>query len=461
MKFLLPRVALISLAFGVCSAGYAQEPVPIEFYRPLKNSVSVGVRMIGGNAKVGFSNIGYIPPSTLGSIDSAGNKYYHNGVVGGDSLGRFDTGGSETYPGEAGTTPETSGTITMKTWYTRAPVPGSQDRYIITKFVDYVNSADTSQNYRSTETAGEFVDARAGYTRDFRYGSPSQVRNSGGTAVLDMNAYSVSPTGATAQAESEKNTGVELQFGRIVKRYKGFEWGLNFAVGASTINAKTRNVVRANLHTATDTYAFAATDSYGQPINASDFTLSWYESSWADETINSVIDVTPDPAGGDPASSYVKEGSRHLSYNPIGSSQSDTPADVFGYWQIKGAYYMLKLGPIVRFSISKKWTITAGGGFAGAYLSTKFIADEYILLSDVMGPIRSIAYSSQESTEKRFIPGYYADVNIERWLTVRTGFYIGYGYEKLGDYKQMLDGRRADIDLGSSGGFRFGIITRF
>jgi hypothetical protein len=459
MKFLLPRVALTSLALGICAAGYAQDPVPIEFYRPLKNSVSIGVRMIGGNAKVGFSGIGHIPPSVFGNIDSAGNKYYHNGVVRGDSLGSFDTGGSETYSGETGATPVTVGTVTTKTWYTRAPVQNSQDRYIITKYVDYVNTADTTQNYRSTETFGEFVDARAGYTRGFQYASPSQVRTGGGgTAVLDMSQYSVSSTGSTAQAESEKSTGVEIQFGRIIKRYKRFEWGFNFSAGASTINAKTRNVIRANLHADTDTYAFAATDSYGAPIRASDFTLSWYDSSWADEIMPSTIDVTPQPTDGDPASSYTKEGSRHLTYNPISSSQSNVPVDVFGYWQIKGAYYTLKLGPIIRFPFAKKWTITGSAGFAGAYVATKFISDEYVLLPDVSGPLTSF---TRESTEKRFIPGYYADVNIERWLTVRTGFYIGYGYEKLGSYKQMLDTRKADVDLGTSSGFRFGIITRF
>jgi hypothetical protein len=96
-------------------------------------------------------------------------------------------------------------------------------------------------------------------------------------------------------------------------------------------------------------------------------------------------------------------------------------------------------------------------GVAGAYVGTDFIVDEYIELPDVAGNIRI----QEGSSEKRFVPGYYGDINIERWLTVRTGFFAGYGFEKLGDYSQSVRGRTAQIDLGSSSGFRFGIITRF
>ena len=126
---------------------------------------------------------------------------------------------------------------------------------------------------------------------------------------------------------------------------------------------------------------------------------------------------------------------------------------------------MLRLGPVVRFPVSKNWTISVGAGAAGAFVGTKFTVDEYISLEDVAGnPIRyqsSVNEKQSTTEEKRFLPGFYADVNIERWLTVRTGVYVGYGYEKLGDYTQHVGGRSAKVDLGADGGFRFGIITRF
>jgi hypothetical protein len=451
MKFPLPRVALTTFALGVCASGFAQESVPIEYYRPLKNSVSVGIRMIGGNAKVNFSNLGDIP-ARFGGANSAG-RGYNNGSWSVDAPSDDESNPDSAYG--VGTA-KTSDDGKTRTWTDRIWINGT-NRYQLVDHVEYTDSADPSTNFTTARIRGEYTNYAAPFTRGWSYTSPSQIGESGGAPYVDMSNYAVTPAGGSAQAEGDSSRGIELQFGRIIKRYKRVEWGFNLSAGVSDINVKTTQQIRANLIKTTDRYAIRPTDSNGNVVNAASFPNSFYNSGADNVTIEAFTVVTG--AATSERYDYISEQTKFLDYaNPLLSDVvSYGNADVFGYWQIKGAYYMLRVGPMVRFQTRKNWTISASLGMAGAFAGTRFIADEFILLDDVAGQLRI----REESEEKRFVPGYYADINIERWLTVRTGFYIGYGYEKLGDYTQHLQGRSAQIDLGSSSGFRFGIITRF
>ena len=268
---------------------------------------------------------------------------------------------------------------------------------------------------------------------------------------MDLSSYSVAPSGSTADAESDVSMGVEIQFARVIKRYKRFEWGINFSAGASEINAKTRQRVRANLVTTTDRYTLEPGSSFVD--------YAYFSSANNFETIT--VDTGEDDEDGDPITyEYRRELDHRLNRNAqriLDGVVTPGGADVAGYWQIKGAYYMLRLGPIVRMPITKKWTASASFGGALAYVGSRFIVDEYIELPDVIGPIRF----KGEGSEKALVGGYYADVNLERWLTVRTGFFVGYSVEKMGNYTHKFAGRHADVDLGTSGGFRLGVITRF
>jgi hypothetical protein len=478
MKFLLPRVALTSLALGVCSAGYAQDPVPIEFYRPLKNSVSIGVRMIGGNAKVRFGNQGTIPSFNNGLVGTAGGDY-SNGGWAADSQDTNESAADSAY-GQSSTQPVTNGTVTTHTWTERIPLAADGSvaanmavaaRYRLVQHSTYVDTdtaTNPNANYTSQTILGEFVNynptAHAGLTRNWGYNSPSQIGETAGNAYVDMSRYDVRSNGGTATAESGESDGVELQFAHIIKRYKRFEWGLNFAAGASMINAKKRDYVRSTLVKTTDRYRIAGTDSNGAVVSSSSFPDWWYSNT------SNATPITTSTTGTGPGFTateytYSSEQAKFLATNPLFTGQVTTQDfDVAGYWQIKGAYYMLRAGPVIRVPFAKKWTVSASAGFAGAYVGTKFTVDEYITLADVAGPIRyhTEQHEKENTTkEKRFVPGYYADINIERWFTVRTGFYVGYGHESLGKYTQTLRGRTAEVDLGSSSGFRFGIITRF
>jgi hypothetical protein len=450
MKLPIARVFTLTLALGAVSAAQAQEAVPIEFYRPLKSSFSVGVRMMGAKTKVGFSNLGDIPFRLAApSHDSGVDRLYENGSVFADlrNVGAVDDPDTPYNPA-----PTTSGTspITSSTQLSRQLVAGT-NRFLHVRTVTTTDATDPMNPRVTTSpatTLSESAFHRQGSTRGWSFNSASQI--GGGGSMIDLSTYSVSPNGATARAESESSPGVELQFSRIMKRYQRFEWGLNFSVAAGDINAKTRQTVRSTLNKLTDTYQLDALDSSNQPANANTLSVP-YDSGNDFES----VDPNGVPNDGD---EYNRFFTKYLRYQAITSNvltHSDT--DVFGFWQIKGAYYLFRAGPVIRFPFLKKWSVSAGVGLAGAYVGTKFRFDEYIILPDVNDLIRFRG----ESSEKAFVTGYYADVNIERWFTIRTGVFAGYSYEKLGDFSQSVGRRQADVDLGSGTGFRFGIMTRF
>ena len=438
MNSLQTRVCLLTLTLGLCAAANAQETVPIEYYRPLRNSFSVGVRMIGGAAKVNFSNVGIIPARLLHSPFVADvTRTYDNGFVGRD----VRIAGAEDDP-DTVFAPAPSEANGIRTEITREAVNGGASYIIRRRVTDSTGATPVVTNSILYEERFH----KTGSTRHWGFASPNQVNNDG---TVDMSIYDISSRGAAVEAESGRSTGVELQFGHILKRYKRFEWGFNVSAGASLINAKTRQIVRANLNRTTDTFrldGFTAADArLFAPYNSDDHA------------------ETRDPDSATAGDEYVAGTPQLLFSTPTQvGAKSSTPTDVFGYWQIKGAYYMFRAGPIVRFPFAKKWAATVSAGASLAYVGSVFLVDEYALINDVLGePLRFQNFADNRSEEKRLVGGYYADVNIERWLTVRTGFFAGFSYEKAGKFDHTLAGRNARVDLGGGTGFRFGVITRF
>jgi hypothetical protein len=474
MKFPLRRVALTSLALGVCSTGLAQETVPIEYYRPLRNSVSVGVRMIGGNTKVGFRNLGGFDSISRRFGLGAGN--YDNGDWSTDERRSIANGDNRSFIDSPTTTEaayftenggsrrsETTSAGTTVTWIEREVLAHNRYRLISREQYTVAAGGDSSQNYDRTRTLGDYVDyfttIHAGATRNWGFTSPSQISSDGTNTYVDMSHYSTVGAGSATEAESSKSTGVEIQFAYVFKRYKHFEWGINFSAGSSTISASTNQAVRARLLKETDRFRVFGTDASGNAVTPSTFTYSGYRSPNTTSVTGTIFTAPGGLAPTDTSNPYLVENSLfldHANVQSLGLSEAGL-VDVWGDWRIKGAYYLLRVGPTARITLNKNWTLSVGAGFAGAYAGTRFTVDEFYERSDVAGLIRY----QDESEEKRFVPGYYGDITLERWLSVRTGFYFGYGYEKLGDYTQHLESRAAKVDLGTSDGFRFGIITRF
>lgn len=442
MKSLLLRSTCLSLAAGLWTAAHAQsDNIPIDYIRSRDWTFSVGARMSNEGAKVKFGRLGSVP--SLRNIDGGGAaRIYDNGVVATDGLRP-----AELVLDQPPEDPKTAVTAAISDpdnpayYYTQG---------IKTETVDGqdVPVRDANDNLVPVRT-GHYLKYQEGVTRSWTYSSESQLlENNTPNARIAMSSYSATSDGASIEAEGDSGAGVELALGRRLGRLgQRIEWGITGLIGITDINVKTSGKVNSTLHTLTDYYLItggaAPRDSDGNLVFSQPTVGTFTSPDNNREYANS------------------KETTTTLGQDPIAGARTETSlaggAEVEGNWQIKGSYYMLRLGPNVRMMLTERISLNASVGFAGAYLGTKYRVDERLILPNINSEIREQA----EDEDSQFIAGFYGELNAELWLTERTGFYAGATYENLGDYEQVLNGRTADVELSSGLGVRFGLITRF
>jgi hypothetical protein len=135
--------------------------------------------------------------------------------------------------------------------------------------------------------------------------------------------------------------------------------------------------------------------------------------------------------------------------------------NVDGLWQVKGAYFMVKLGPSVRAQLTNRLGFNASLGVAGAYAGTTYSVSERFLVPGLTDIYVGNTSGVEESSTTKFMNGYFADFNLEWAASERTGLFTGVTAQKFDGYDQEVGGRTARIDLGSSVGLRGGVSIRF
>jgi hypothetical protein len=143
--------------------------------------------------------------------------------------------------------------------------------------------------------------------------------------------------------------------------------------------------------------------------------------------------------------------------------ETSTPggALVKGLWQVKGAYFMVRVGPSFRLQLTERLGVNASLGVAGAYAGTIYSVAETFSVPDMPETLVGSSVGTEHSSETKFLHGYYADFNMEWAANERTGLFGGLTAQKLGDYDQSIGGRTARIDLGSAVGIRAGVNIKF
>ncbi len=420
MKSIRPLVLVA--AFGLLPTAHAQinyADIPIE-YRPIRNtSFSMGVRFIGG-ANVRFGNLGAIPstlasqPALTGEVD----RRYIDGSVMADKPRANELNAD----GTVKTSPYGRYSI-------RSEIFDADGKVI-------PDETDPGGTGNKTQVSSDFLAYTPGRTRQWSYSYESQNTAPG---IVAMHDYVAEGLGASANSDSGKGPGFELTGSRRLGTFGKVDWGLLFGAGVTDINAKTSGNVRSNLHVLTDYYR-----------------------------VSGIVAPPAAPYSAPSSGDFVGENGAVYSGNlettvPLESQpfQRNTEtiangADIDGNWQIKGAYYLFRVGPMVRIPIGDKFAVTASAGYAGAYLGTTYHVRETLKINDVL----SIPYEGEE-TYSKFLHGAYVEANAEWWLTSRTGFFLGATFEKLGKYEQVVSNRTADVEIGGNAGLRFGITTRF
>lgn len=385
-----------------------QAPVPLQFaMRESLWTVTGGLRAGSGGGDVKFGNLGTVP--ALVALDPLGQatpgRLYDNGVVITDAA-RLNERAGGVADGEVISTPG--------------------GRYTVT----------STDSEGVTTVVGDYLSYTPGQTRSWSYTDASQVTGDGRIA---MSQYSATSEGATAEADGDAAGGVELGLGRrLGKIGNRFEWGVSGMIGLTDINSKARGKVASTLRTVTDYYSLLGATAPTAP--------------YAGPTFDDLKD-----AEGNVISVGGFETTTPIGDTPLERVESALAggAEIDGFWQIKGAYYLIRVGPHMRTRIGNRMALYASAGFAGAYVGTTYRVEE------VLNVGTASVRAEEERDQSEFISGFYGELSAEFWLTNRTGFFAGATYHTLGSYEQAINGRTANIDLGKGAGFRLGIVTRF
>jgi hypothetical protein len=388
---------------------------PDGWYSP-KNKFSVGVRVMSSGARVDFQNLGSVPSvyTIVPGTDGAKTRFYTDGTVESDSArsNEKDANGIQTStPGG----------------YYQVSVPDVNGNPVVT---------------------GEYLSYTPGLTRVWNANTESQLTARDG--YVAFNIYSTTSEGGSFRNKQGATGGVEFQVSHdLGKGTRHFQFAMMAGIALTDINGKSAGTVTSTLNTYTDFYSTngktVPTDQLTNP-DIGTKTLPDNTSISFEETVP--LSVVPDPTLSGPGT-------------PI-----EGGAEVTGRWQVKGAYFLVKLGPSIRTQITDRLGLTASAGLAGGYAGTRYTASESFSVDSMPDTLIELTdmdtgATTIGSTATKFLTGYFADLNLEWAASETVGLFGGVTAQQLSDYDQKLGDRVAKIDLGSAVGIRGGVSIRF
>jgi hypothetical protein len=321
-------------------------------------------------------------------------------------------------------------------------VPGASELGLATGPADRTyNDGYVALDFRTDANGNPVND---GLTNTWNYQYASQVTSSGD---MSFHAYSAATLGAGLNAKRNSAAGWELRIGHTLGRIGGkVEFDVVAGFSFNSVNAKITGSVPALLTAVTDVYPL-----YGQTVPTAPYTGPSYATrTVVDENGNAVLDSTGT------AQTESVDSSTVLGNDPTRTTVT-SQTDVRGHWEIKGAYYTFRVGPLIKLPITERLKLSLSAGAALAYVGTRYTVEEAVDLTDVSTTLTT----GGESSRSVLLPAYYADANAEYWLTERSGLFLGASFQKSGSFDQTVGGRNAKIDLGSSYGVQSGITLRF
>ena len=391
-----------------------------EWYVP-KNTLQFGYRVLGKGAKVGFGNLGSVASirTIIAASQGDAGRQYDNGFVTRDSLRANEM------------KRDADGNLVL---VDGQPVANYAPD---TRYQFYRTNTDGSQTLTL-----DYLAYTPGKTREWGYEQESQVNG----GVLALSNYSARSEGASASKDEGANGGMEISLSRTMGRVgQRFEWSLTAGLALNNMAAKTAGTVQSTLLTYTDYFTLDGPTPTRDPLG-----------NLGGPTFRDAMEAD----GTTVANVNGIETTTRLSGAPtLPSTQSEVAgaATVQGNWKIKGAYFLMRVGPSLRAQFSDRWGMSASVGLAGAYAGSRYSVIEQLQIPDVIDPI----IEEKSSTSAKFLPGFYADVSLDWLATERTGLFAGVNMQHLGGYDQEVAGRTAKIDLGSAVGLRGGISIKF
>lgn len=414
LRSVLPVALLASFVLPAAAQSTDEEQVQYtlptdEWYVP-KSTLSFGVRVLSKGASVKFGNLGAVNPYVNGPLAN-GDRAYADGFVQKDGVRLYEAPSDPTDPGSA------EGSITQHT----VDVGGGRYEIVQKKRLADGTVEDTvlSNNLAYNEANSRYWQAA----------SESQIV--GGR--VQMSNYTTTSLGNSIEKDEGMNAGIEMSLARAIgKLGQRIEWGVTAGIALNTMNAKTGGTVQSSLFKRSDYYNIVGTLPTGYWGGPS------YDNGTETTAPVEYIDGRPDEEGA-----------------PVAMGATD----VHGNWQIKGAYFMVRVGPSIRTKITDSIGLSASVGVAGAYSGSRYSVMEQIEVDLPDGPMTIT--DERWDADSKLLAGFYADVNLDWAATERTGLFAGVSMQQFGTYEMAVAGRTATIDLGNAIGLRGGISVRF
>jgi hypothetical protein len=377
-----------------------------------RNKISVGFRFLTSGGRVDFGKLGTVPAKFIApASEGATTRVYDNGYVDLDATrtDEIDSTGKQT------------------------STPGG-------RYATFVKNTDGTTG----EQNGDYVSYTPGQSRYWLETTEAQLTAKPG--YVAMTTYSTTSEGGHFSDKPGASAGVELQFSRDLGRIsRRIQWGFTTGIALNGINSKTAGEVTSTLNSQTDYYAIiGGVNLTGGAVSAPSYT------DYTNPTSNTIY-------------TGAKETTVPLADTPS-SSDTGTVAGgalVKGNWQVRGAYFMMKVGPSFRTQFNDRLELSGSAGFAGAYTGTTYTATETFTVDGLLASQTAGDQTPQSSSATKFLMGYYADLTLEWAANENTGLFGGITAQQLADYTQTVDARTAHIDLGSTVGVRGGISIKF
>jgi hypothetical protein len=312
-----------------------------------------------------------------------------------------------------------------------------------------------SEVNRSYDDGGVAIDQRKasdgtslpddGRTNTWRMGFKEQITDFDGDGSMDSIAfhrYETQSDGAFIEADSTQVPGLDFDYsysfgkfgGRLRNKSPRATWGGTAGLSLTSVNAKVNGSVLATLLTVEDYYSLDGATPPEAP----------YTAPSTDPTGSGALDTTVLLANRPYLRRFLEE--------PEG-------APIEGFWQVRGGAITARAGVWARFRPMEKLALRLGVGLEASFLGLTMRYDEWL---DKEGMSKQLRYQDETSPEKWLYYGAYGTADLEFWMTGSTALFLGATYEKLDeDISIPLDGRTAEIRLGSGTGFRIGITKLF
>lgn len=269
---------------------------------------------------------------------------------------------------------------------------------------------------------------------------------------IAFHRYATASDGQFVDVETGAEPGMDVELmrrfgnlgGRTARGQARFVWGGTLGFGVIGINANTRGSTTASLVTTRDLYSLDGAAPPEAPYLAP-----------SNETITVTL---PDGS----TSQVSVDTTTFLVNRPYNRSEIVEPgaAQIEGFWQVKGAYLSMRAGPWVRWNVAENFSIRASVGVSAYFIGANFRLDERLVNEEFDFDLRLGDATAKEVQEVAV--GVTGTIDLELWLTRRTGVFAGVVYEsETDDIVLRTSGRTADFSLAGGTGFRIGFTSRF